>query len=63
MSKFEDFMKSQVREPRKGMEIDGSFGCQTCDLEVEEAEYFNIEKVLKWKCANGHISYIEDFKL
>jgi hypothetical protein len=45
------------------MDVDGSFYCQTCDLEVDTAEYFNLEHVLKWVCPNGHNSYIEEFKL
>ena len=62
MSKFTDFLAAQQRpEAPKGEIIDGCFYCQTCDADVEEAEYFRSSKVLQWQCANGHTSFIEDF--
>jgi hypothetical protein len=64
MSKFSDFVaKTQQDEAPKGMEIDGAFGCQTCFEQCDIAEYFGLERILKWKCSLGHISYIEDFYL
>jgi hypothetical protein len=64
MTKFSEFVaKTQDVEAPKGMEISGAFGCQTCREQCDDAEYFRIEKILKWKCSEGHISYIEDFEL
>ncbi len=50
-------------EPPKGMVLDISAHCQICFESVDEAEYFPIEKILKWKCSKAHISFIEEFKL
>lgn len=63
--KFSDFIahSSQRAEAPEGIQIDGAFGCQTCYEQVDEAEYFPVEKILKWKCSESHISYIEEFIL
>lgn len=61
--KFNEFIGQPKDEAPKGMEIDGSFGCQVCYEQVEEAEYFQVERILKWKCSQGHVSFIEDFVL
>jgi hypothetical protein len=63
LSKLADFMAAEKKEPRKGMEVDIDVACQTCFEYVDLAEYFNIEKLLRWKCSQGHISFIEDFRL
>jgi len=63
--KFSDFIAQQPKqeEAPKGLPVAGAFGCQTCFEQVDDAEYFQIEKILKWKCSEGHISYVEDFVL
>ena len=65
MSKFSDFMQAQEKAQEKisGIIIDGAFGCQQCFECVDEAEYFQRERLLKWECQHGHVSYIEDFLL
>lgn len=65
MSKFDEFMKAQSSAPSPvtGTIIDGAFGCQTCFECVDEAEYFQQNRLLKWVCDHGHVSYIEDFML
>lgn len=64
MTKFSDFVaQAQQEEAPKGMPVDGAFGCQTCYEQCDDAEYFRVEKILKWTCSEGHISYIEDFVL
>jgi hypothetical protein len=64
MTKFSEFVSGSEKPERpKGMEISGSFGCQTCYEQCDEAEYFMVEKILKWKCSEGHISYVEEFVL
>jgi hypothetical protein len=61
--KFEDFLKKNQEEPAQGMEIGGSFSCQTCNETVDEAEWFQPEKILRWVCSAKHLSYIEGFSL
>jgi hypothetical protein len=59
---FSDFLAhSSDAERPKGTIIDGAFVCQTCNEQCGEAEYFMIEKILKWTCSEGHVSYIKDF--
>lgn len=45
------------------LEVPGSFGCQICYEQVDGAEYFQVSRVLRWKCSQGHISLIEKFDL
>lgn len=47
----------------KGEVIDVDVLCQRCFITVDEAEYFYIEKLLKWVCSEGHVSYLEEFRL
>jgi formylmethanofuran dehydrogenase subunit E len=47
----------------EGILIEGSFTCMTCDEVVEEANYLPVDKMLGWKCSNGHKSAIENFSL
>lgn len=62
--KFGEFVaQSQAEETPKGELIEGGFMCQTCHEQCDDAEYFRIEKILKWKCSEGHISYVEEFVL
>jgi hypothetical protein len=62
--KFGDFVaQSQEADKPEGMPVEGGFSCQTCYEQVDVAEYFRIEKILKWKCSEGHISYVEEFVL
>ena len=63
--KFSEFGKEagSPKAPEPTLVIDGTFGCQTCDLTCDEAEYFQPEKILRWKCAEGHVSFIEEFRL
>lgn len=61
--KFDEFIKqAQTQQKPEGVIIDGTFGCQRCSESVDEAEYFPVEKFLRWKCSQGHLSYIEDFR-
>ena len=41
----------------------GSFACQQqdCWKVASEAKFFPKEKLLTWKCSDGHISRIEDY--
>lgn len=46
-----------------GVPVDGSFVCMACDEQVDEAEYFPVEKILVWVCSKEHKSAIENFNL
>lgn len=63
--KFSEFSKNteKTEAPEPTMVIDGSFGCQTCNFCCDEADYFMNERILRWKCPEGHVSYIEEFSL
>lgn len=63
--KFSEFNKKaeSAAPPEPTMVIDGCFNCQVCDNPVDEADYFQREKILRWKCDEGHVSFIEDFSL
>lgn len=63
MSKLSEFMKAQETQPKTGMEIDINATCHTCNERVNSGEYFPNDKVLKWTCSQGHVSFIEGFKL
>lgn len=65
MSNWEAFKKKPIPKdlPPIAVIIDGVFGCQLCNGEAEEAEYFPADGVLKWKCEQGHLSYAENFSL
>ena len=59
--KFDEFIaqKRELAAPR-GRIIVGAFDCQECSGQSIEAEYFAAEKYLRWECAEGHVSFIED---
>lgn len=60
--KFSEFIaKTPQQEAPKGEVMYLSLGCQSCAEQCEEAEFFQAEKILKWTCSEGHISYIEDW--
>lgn len=63
MSKLDEFIKGQQKSKKVGEPIDGVFACQTCYTEVDEAEYFVNERILKWTCPDNHVSFIEGFSL
>lgn len=56
-------MAGQEKQPKKGMEVEADVTCQVCHCYVDTAEYFQVDKVLRWKCPEGHISFIEGFVL
>jgi len=59
MTKFDDFMKGSLKEVKNLQELDGDYGCQTCDKQTPKA-YFN-EKELEiiWFCEDEHRSSIK----
>lgn len=61
---FDQFVGAdKTVEPEVGVEIDGTFNCQSCSEVVDEALYDMQRRVLKWSCPEGHVSYIKDFSL
>lgn len=65
MSRFDEVF-GKDREPApgvKGKPFYGSFRCQSCDLDVEEAEWFVGEGILIWTCEQKHRSFMENFRL
>lgn len=45
------------------MSLDVDVSCQICFEYVDDATYYPVEKLLKWKCSQGHISFMEEFRL
>ncbi|QAX95820.1 hypothetical protein SEA_TEUTSCH_84 [Streptomyces phage Teutsch] len=60
---FSEQPKKPVDELPMGIVIDGSFVCMTCGHVCDEAEYFPVDKILVWICAEEHKSAIENFNL
>lgn len=56
-------MQQEARQPKKGIEVEADVTCQVCHVYVDTAEYFHVEKLLRWVCPEGHKSFIEEFNL
>jgi hypothetical protein len=63
MSKFSKLVAERGDDAPVGTLIDGSFGCQVCHEQVDEAKYYVRERVLLWRCSQKHESFIEEFML
>lgn len=63
MNNWENFKKKEPEAKPEGREINGMYRCQFCQAFVFNATYFPVDKILKYKCADGHVSFIEDFKV
>lgn len=67
-SNWEKF-KSQAEQQQTGdqivpgRKIGGNYQCQFCKLSCDSATYYPSDSVLKYVCAEGHASFIENFKL
>ena len=63
--KLDDFKKEpEPQEPEKardGVLWDAAVLCQTCNEDVEEQTLYPAEKLLVWKCSEGHVSMIEGY--
>lgn len=56
-SPFDDLGKR--REPvATGELVEGAFSCQECDYVVTEARYLTANKLVTWKCPDGHLSKV-----
>ena len=61
MSRFDNKEKNpNHKEKPVGVTVDGTFFCQTCDENCDEAILYNGQDLV-WKCSKGHTSIIEDF--
>lgn len=67
MSNWEKFKNPQSQptgeEKPQGRKIGGNYRCQFCNLHCSSATYFPSDSVLKYVCDEGHVSFIEGFKL
>lgn len=62
MSGWDSFKKKPEQKP-ESREIGGMYQCQFCPKYVFGATYFPLDKVLKYKCEDGHLSFLEDFRV
>lgn len=63
MNIYEKKEEEPVKEAPKGIVIDGSFSCMTCEEIVDEALLLPVERIVAWECSAGHKSVIENFNL
>lgn len=61
MSDWDKFKKKESRV--EGRSIGGCYRCQFCPEIVLEATYFPMDQVLKYRCTQDHVSFIENFKV
>lgn len=52
-----------VGDEPTGVVFDGAFSCHGCDETVDEATWYERQKLLVWKCSQGHVSQIDEFTL
>lgn len=62
-SKFSEFLTGRGDIEPEFMEVEGSFGCQLCFQQVDQAKYYPLDQILIWECPSGHKSYAEEFVL
>lgn len=65
MSNWQNFKKATEEGDNKPpfRTIDGTFLCHECRALVTEADYFATDSVLRWKCSNDHVSFLENFQV
>jgi hypothetical protein len=56
--KFEELI-AQNKQPDKEINVEGVFGCQTCDKNASGAHYDPVEGTMEWACESGHVSKIK----
>ena len=59
---WESFKPNQETKP-EGREVGGCYQCQFCPKFVYTATYYPLDLVLKYRCEDGHLSFIEDFRV
>ena len=65
MSNWEKFQKKQQQttEPVPSRPINGMYQCHFCPRFVFEGTYYPTDSILKYKCSEGHTSFVENFKV
>lgn len=67
MSNWEKFKSQKGQSPSDeepvGMMIAGTYICQFCGNFVLEGKYFPTDSVLTYKCDEGHVSFVENFRM
>lgn len=63
MSKLSEMIAAQETKREPGLVLDISGNCGVCYEDVDEGEYFANHQVLRMQCPQGHVSYLEDFRL
>lgn len=58
-----DWDKLKKQNEPQGREIMGTYRCQFCDAFVFHATYFPIDEVLKYRCSEDHLNFLENFKV
>jgi hypothetical protein len=62
MSRYDDILGNKGNGPKPvGKKVYLDLTCQVCYKEVLEQEYFPQEGILRYKCEDGHPSFMEDF--
>lgn len=63
MGEFDAIANSAESKMAPEPNVVGTFQCQVCSAVTHEAFYDNIDKILVWKCNDGHKSIIEELSL
>lgn len=63
MNSWQEFKKNKPEPRPEGMQIGGVYRCQFCPDIVMGGTYFPQDQVLKYKCKDDHLNFIEDFKV
>lgn len=67
-SNWEKFKNKTEEQPTgedkpQGRKMGGSYRCQHCPRSCTEAHYFPVDSILRYVCEEGHVNFIENFKL
>lgn len=63
MSNYSKLFEKPDKEKPEMRPIGGSFECQVCGVDVDDARYYPTESLLVWECPENHKSHIEGFDL
>lgn len=64
MSRWDNLGKKEQPQRRYDqVPVEGEFQCQVCGVYVPAAVYLPQEKLLTYKCLEGHKSFIEKFSV
>ncbi len=65
MAKDKDKFAEHLAEAKEKFQVNiqGAFDCQVCDEYVREGYHDRQNRMLIWKCSQGHASYIAEISL